>query len=220
MTSRRDFIVGGVLLGASVAAAARLPDQRRPVLAKGTLEQWIPRGVGPWRYTSSDGVVLPPADEMQDRLYDNLVTRTYEAADLAPVMLMLAYKSEQNGMLQIHRPEACYVGSGFTLSDTETVEVPVSPARAIPANRFLATAPDRIEQVLYWTREGDAFPTSWLGQKRDLLRANLRKEIPDGMLMRVSTLVEGGLGADLLERFVRDLVGAASPRLRGLLIGA
>jgi len=176
--------------------------------------------VGPWRYAGAQGVVLPTADELQDRLYDNIVGRTYLAAAAAPVMLMLAYNSEQDGVLQIHRPEACYKAGGFALTATETVPLAVAPGRTIPANRFAATMPDRAEQVLYWTREGTRIPSSWLGQKRDLLLANLAREVPDGMLVRVSTLAEGAAGQALLEQFIAALVAGAQPRLRDLLIGA
>jgi len=99
------------------------------------------------------------------------------------------------------------------------VPLEVAPGRSLDANRFAATAPDRVEQVLYWTREGDRIPSSWLGQKRDLLLANLAREVPDGMLVRVSTFAEGAAAGPVLETFVRSLVAAAPARLRGLLVG-
>jgi EpsI family protein len=156
---------------------------------------------------------------LQDRLYDNIVSRTYIAAAAPPVMLMLAYNSEQDGVLQIHRPEACYKAGGFALTSTRTAPLQIAPGRSLAANRFVASAPDRIEQVLYWTREGDRIPSSWLGQKRDLLLANLAGEVPDGMLVRVSALTDDEAGQAVLGRFIRALVAGAPDRLRALLIG-
>jgi len=219
MISRRDIVSGGIYLAGAATAFARLPDRHRPRLARGELEQWVPNAVGPWQYATSQGVVLPTPDEMQDRLYDNLVSRTYMAPNVPPVMLMLAYNSEQDGVLQIHRPEACNQASGFALSETRTVPVAVAAGRSLEANRFAAAAPDRIEQVLYWTREGDRIPSSWLEQKRDLLLANLAREVPDGMLVRVSTIADGAAADDALGTFVRTLIAAAPQRLRGLLVG-
>jgi len=219
MISRRDTLLGGVYLAGAATAFARLPNRRRPQLARGVLEQWVPNAVGPWRYVSSQGVVLPTADELQDRLYDYIVSRTYTAPVAPPVMLMLAYNSEQDGVLQIHRPEACYKAGGFALTPTRTGPVEIAPGRSLDANRFAASAPDRVEQVLYWTREGDRIPSSWLGQKRDLLLANLAREVPDGMLVRVSTLADGAVAEPVLRQFVLALVAGAPDRLRRLLVG-
>ena len=219
MIGRRDLLLGGIYLAAAGAALARTPDRRRPRLPRGELEKWVPDDIGPWHYASAQGVVLPTADELQDRLYDNIVSRTYIAAAAPPVMLMLAYNSEQDGVLQIHRPEACYKAGGFALTPTRTAPLQIAPGRSLAANRFVASAPDRIEQVLYWTREGDRIPSSWLGQKRDLLLANLAGEVPDGMLGRVSALTDDEAGQAVLGRFIRALVAGAPDRLRALLIG-
>jgi len=219
MISRRDTLLGGVYLAGAATAFARLPNRRRPQLGRGEMERWVPNAVGPWRYVSSEGVVLPTADELQDRLYDNIVSRTYTAPSAPPVMLMLAYNSEQDGVLQIHRPEACYKAGGFALTPTRTDPVEIAPGRSLDANRFAASAPDRVEQVLYWTREGDRIPSSWLGQKRDLLLANLAREVPDGMLVRVSTLADGAVAEPVLRQFVLALVAGAPDRLRRLLVG-
>lgn len=219
MIGRRDMLIGGIYLAAAGAAFARLPNRRRPRLPSGALEKMVPNQVGAWRYASNEGVVLPTQDELSDRLYDNIVSRTYIAQANPPVMLMLAYNSEQDGVLQIHRPEACYTAGGYALSPTEVVPVAVAPGRTIAANRFAASAPDRVEQVLYWTREGDRIPSSWLGQKRDLLLANLDREVPDGMLARVSTLASGEVGQQVLGKFIADFVASSSPHLRNLLVG-
>lgn len=219
MTARRDVLIGGLFLAAAGTAFARMPDRRRPILPRGSLEKMVPDQIGPWRYASSEGVVLPTQDELQDRLYDNIVSRTYLAPAAPPVMLMLAYNSEQDGVLQIHRPEACYQAGGFALTPSETVPVTIAAGRSIEANRFVAAMPDRKEQVLYWTRQGDRIPSSWVGQKRDLLLANLAREVPDGMLVRVSTLADGPGGQQVLGRFIQTLVAVSSERLRSLLVG-
>lgn len=221
MIARRDLLIGGLYVAAAGAALARAPNRRRPRLESGGLEKMVPDQLGSWRYASNEGVILPTADELRDRLYDNIVSRTYLAPAAPPVMLMLAYNSEQDGVLQIHRPEACYKAGGFALTPPTPVAVTVAPGRTIAATQFAATAPDRLEQVLYWTREGDRIPNSWLGQKRDLLLANLEREVPDGMLVRVSTLLtEAAAGQRLLGDFVHALLAASPARLRELLIGS
>ncbi|HET9629107.1 MAG TPA: EpsI family protein [Novosphingobium sp.] len=219
MIARRNVLLGGVYLLAAGLALARQPNRRRPRLARGALEGMVPNEVGSWRYAGTDGVVLPTYDELRDRLYDNIVSRNYASVSAPPVMLMLAYNSEQDGVLQIHRPETCYTAGGYALSSVQTIPLQIAPGRSIGANQFVATTPDRIEYVLYWTREGNRIPSSWLGQKRDLLLANLDREVPDGMLVRVSTLDGGENAHEVLARFVQSLITSASPRLRNLLVG-
>lgn len=219
MTVRRDVLIGGIFLAAAGTAFARIPNQRRPRLPRGSLEKLVPSQIGAWQYATNDGVILPTQDELSDRLYDNIVGRTYYAPDAPPVMLMLAYNSEQDGVLQVHRPEACYTAGGYALTPSETIPLTIAPGKSIEANRFVASGPDRMEQVLYWTREGDRIPSSWLGQKRDLLLANLAREVPDGMLVRVSTFAEGQGGQQVLARFIQTLIAVAPERLRGLLVG-
>ena len=76
-----------------------------------------------------------------------------------------------------------------------------------------------MEQGLYWTRECYRIPSSWLGQKRDLLLANLAREVPDGMLARVYTLADGAAGQQVLADFIQTLIAVAPERLRALLVG-
>lgn len=219
MLSRRNALIGGVLAGASAFAFARRPAVANPVIPEARFERWVPQSFGRWSSISQSGVVLPPPDALRDRLYDNLVTRTYAAAGAPGVMMLLAYNNAQDGVLQVHRPEVCYPVGGYELSPTRQVDIPVA-GRSIPANFFTATGPDRIEQVQYFTRLGDAFPRSWAEQRMAVIRANIAGDIPDGMMMRVSTL---GIDADeaetLLDEFSRSFILHSNAQLQHLLLG-
>lgn len=219
LASRRHFIIGAVFAGAVAVAGTRMPQVTEVKVAKETFEKWVPNTVGPWRFLTASGVVLPPPDSLSDRLYDNLVTRVYEAPGLPVVMLAIAYNNIQSGVLQVHRPEICYPAGGYALSPTEPVEVQTLQQPVI-ANFFTAKGPDRTEQVLYWTRVGDAFPRSWAEQRLAVIRANLRGRIPDGMLARVSVLSDEPAAAmETLGDFVRKFEAASTPELRRLLLG-
>jgi EpsI family protein len=161
--SRRHVLLGGILALASGAALARQPQPARAAIPTDEFSQWIPGRVGDWSVLGTSGVVLPPPDELRDRLYDNVLTRTYVAQDQPVVMLLLAYNNLQDGVLQVHRPEVCYPVGGFELSETREVGI-AAGGRTIPANAFTATGPDRTEQVMYFTRLAQAFPRSWLEQ--------------------------------------------------------
>nr|WP_195908506.1 exosortase-associated protein EpsI, V-type [Novosphingobium sp. Gsoil 351] len=207
------------MLAASGLALARMPSAQAAPIAKDRFDSWVPDIVGPWSFASVSGVVLPPPDALSDRLYDNIIARVYEAAELPAIMLMIAYNNIQDGVLQVHRPEICYPVGGYELSPTRQYELSLGN-RALPANVFTASGPNRIEQILYWTRLGDAFPRTWIEQRLAVARANVAGRIPDGVLVRLSLLGNDPGGAmPLLERFTRSFLDASPPPLRRILIG-
>jgi EpsI family protein len=185
--TRRDFVVGAALAGASAAGYAAQPKVVNPRIANEKFDSWIPARFGPWTVQGTSGVVLPPPDALSDRLYDNLVTRVYHGPGSAAVMMLIAYNFEQDGVLQLHRPEFCYPAGGYQLSATEPLTLTLD-GREIPASAFTAVNAVQTEQVLYFTRLGDSFPRRWIEQRLSVLWANLHGRIPDGAMMRVSVL--------------------------------
>lgn len=216
--SRRSLLIGGAMLAAAGGAAARAPVPNRPRIPKKEFEALVPKVVGEWRFETASGLVLPPSDALSDRLYDSLVTRIYANPNGDRVMLLLAYNNRQDGMLQIHRPEICYPAGGYRLSPTTPVNVAIAQDRVLPSNIFSAASAERSEQVLYWTRVGNAFPQSWREQRIVVLRANIEQIIPDGMLARVSMAAEDmSTTMPIMQNFVAELHKVSSPRLKSLL---
>ena len=216
---RRHVLIGGAMLAASGLALARMPSAQAAPIAKTRFDNWVPDVVGPWRFVTESGVILPPPDALSDRLYDNIVARVYDAPEQPSMMLMVAYNNIQDGVLQVHRPEVCYPTGGYELTPTREYELPLGN-RTVPANVFAASGPDRTEQILYWTRLGDAFPRSWIEQRLAVARANVAGQIPDGVLVRLSLLGNDPQSAlPLLERFARKFLDASPPPLRRILIG-
>ena len=217
---RRQVLVGGLFAAASVASFGLVPRQRVAGMRRNVLDAWMPDTVGRYAAAQSSAIVLPPSDDLESRLYDNLVTRVYAAPDGPPIMLLIAYSSTQDGMLQVHRPEFCYEAAGFELTPTTRIGLSDRSGRSIGGNAFSGTSPDRLEQVIYWTRIGSAFPQSWTQQRLAVMDENLHGRIPDGLLGRVSTTVEEGpVAIGVLQDFVESLSRASSPRLNRLLFG-
>lgn len=216
--SRRHFVIGCVCAAASAVAYAREPRVVHPGMEEEKFEKMVPDRFDGWRVLSESGVILPPPDALSNRLYDNLVTRVYRKDD-ATVMLLLAYNNVQDGVLQVHRPEVCYPVGGFALSETRHLELPIGQAR-IPANMFTATGPNRVEQVMYFTRLGDDFPRSWIEQRLSVMKSNVQGEIPDGMMMRFSvTGSDREQAVHTLTAFAQGFIAGVPARLRHLLIG-
>lgn len=216
--SRRNLLIGGILLSASGIAFARQPEIAAPKIETKLFRSLVPARFGPWEASEVSDVILPPPDALRDRIYDNLVTRTYSAPGRDPVMMLIAYNNQQDGMLQVHRPEVCYPVGGFRLSETRPVTF-ASTSGPIPANFFTAVGPDRTEQVAYFTRLGTAYPRSWAQQRLAVMRANLEGDIPDGMMLRVSLLGDNPATAlRELSDFASAFIAASPPRLRKLLV--
>ena len=216
--TRRNLLTGAAMMGAAAVAHARQPQAIAKRMAKGTIEKLIPTTIGGWTFETTSGLVLPPPDALMDRLYDETLTRVYSRPESPAIMMLIAYGSVQDGLLQLHRPEVCYPVGGYQLTQTQIENFDLSPNTRIPIRTFTAASPGRVEQVMYWTRVGSVMPTTWAEQRWAVVRANLKGDIPDGMLVRIST-VDGNMATSipLMQDFVRDLAKALSPSTQRLL---
>lgn len=218
--TRRHMLMGAALTAVSAAAFIREPRVTKAPLKAGELESLIPTQIGSWNFETRSGLVLPPDDPLSKSLYSDVLTRVYVSENRPPVMLLIAYSNTQNGMLQVHRPEVCYPAGGYALSETQTKTLDVSPEIHIPARFFSAESASRTEQVMYWTRIGSESPTSWIDQRAAVVRANLKRVIPDGILVRASTVLADYASAEpVLGEFVSAMVRQLPPSGRRLLIG-
>lgn len=216
--SRRNVLTGAALLGAAAIAYVRQPKPMPKQLGKGGLDALIPKDLGPWKFETTSGLVLPPPDATADRLYDEVVTRVYTRADGQSVMFLVAYSGTQDGLLQLHRPEVCYPVGGYQLSQTEIAPIALTATEQVPARAFTATSALRVEHVLYWTRLGSALPTSWAEQRWAVVVANLEGVIPDGVLVRMSCIDNDSDKAfGILREFAAELGGSVTPKARQLL---
>jgi len=220
LLSRRTIIAGGMLTAASVVANLKRPDRPVRMLGKARLDDLIPRQIGSWTYTTANGLVLPPPDQMRDRIYSSLVTRYYASPTEPPVMLLIAYSSAQDGMIQVHRPEVCYPAAGYELSGDGFETIDAGNGLSVPGHYFSARSNTRREQLIYWTRIGDAFPTKWWAQHVAVAAENLKGNIPDGILVRISTAASNDKNAiDILRRFIETMARQLPPRGRLVLFG-
>lgn len=217
--NRRNMLIGGAMLAAVGVAYARQPTLSDPLLGKRKLDDVVPKTLGPWQFQTASGLVLPPPDQMRDEIYSDLLTRVYYAPNGDGVMLLIAYSGSQDGVIQVHRPEVCYPASGYTLTRTEERPLDIG-SREIPTRFIVAEGGGRLEQLIYWTRLGPSFPTTWLQQRVDVIEENLKGLIPDGVLVRISTNAQDSeTGIAILERFAGDFIAALPAVGRRVMIG-
>lgn len=207
-----------VIVAAAVLAKVLEPRElmaRSPSAA--SLEQVIPRQFGKWRLVPEISPVVPAdpegyvqPDPYSARFYSQEVARGYTDGQGNIVMLMVAYGPVQNYRLKAHRPEICYTAAGFRVSPTTSARLDYRPGTApIRMTRLTAERESRFEPITYWMRVGNDISSGIVDRQLIRLKYGLRGYIPDGALIRVSTV---GLPRDasfaVQDQFIRDLLAA------------
>lgn len=219
--ARRELLQAGLLVATAGITTIAVPRRNAIVADAPDLESAVPEMIGAWRHHSADGVVLPPADELSERLYDGVLARTYVAPGRPPVMLLIAYGAMQEYERQLHRPEGCYPAAGYALDQVAVTPLSLATGPDIPAVTMTARREGRREQILYWTRIGDSYPTDEWRERIVILRAALGGNPVDGVLVRLSTpMADTASALPLLRMFNSELLLSLKSAGRRLLLGA
>ncbi|WP_312515660.1 exosortase-associated protein EpsI, B-type [Massilia sp.] len=218
-----SLVIGVAMAATSALTGALTPQPRAPLPHElFNLEQMIPARFGEW--TIDPNVVpLTPNSEQQgmlEKIYDQTLSRTYADAHGQRVMLSIAYGGDQSKSLQLHLPEVCYVAQGFQMVQEDDDVLPTRYA-PVPVTRLVARLHERNEPITYWITIGDKATRTGIQQKLRRLAYGLSGEVPDGMLVRVSTVGnDPRAGWRVQDRFVSDMLAVLPPRDRARLIGA
>lgn len=214
---RRGHVVHHLawLAAIAMAASAVAAPLLRPTASPATLrlERVVPRAFGGWRIDPSIVPIVPAPDVQAklDRIYREVLSRTYVDARGERMMLTVAYGGDQSDALKAHRQEACYAAQGFDVSQVKhgTLE---AASRSIPVTRMLAVRGARSEPVTYWFTMGERVVLGRFERLRAQLAAGMHGRVPDGLLVRVSSLSTDAPSAFAAQAaFVRALLGALSP---------
>jgi EpsI family protein len=182
----------------------------------------VPRAFGDWSIDPEIVPVPPTADVKAklDRIYSQTVSRTYVNAAGDHMMLTVAYGGDQSDALKAHRQEVCYTAQGFTIHDLHGGEL-AAQGGSIPVTRMLATRAERSEPVTYWFTMGDRVVRGRFERLAMQLREGLKGRIPDGMLVRVSSISTDPQAAYAAQQaFVAALLASMPPAERTRLAGA
>jgi len=189
-TRRRGILVAGVMFtGAGLATGLRPSKLMSDVMGVPALERLFPAAFDDWRVDTSLPVILPAPDVQAqlDKLYNEVLARTYINARNERVMLSVAYGGDQSDATSAHRPEVCYPAQGFAITENFADSLRIA-GRDIPVRRLMSHMSGRHEPITYWIVVGDRVVTTGIGQKLAQMRFGLRNIIADGLLVRVSTI--------------------------------
>jgi EpsI family protein len=218
----RNFTLLILMLAASGLALALRPTVK--ISAEGRIidfETIIPRTFGEWREESQNSaqIVDPQQQQVIKKIYTQTLNRTYVNNKGYRVMLALAYGEDQRDSMQVHYPEICYPAQGFALQDkkTGTLDTETGP---IAVTRILTSLGPRNEPVTYWTTVGDRVVQTGIQKKIAEMSYGLNGKIPDGMLIRVSSIdADAAHAYEMQDRFADQMLRDLKPEYRKRLDG-
>lgn len=198
----RAMAVLALMLGASALSVLAVPTEQLSKTRKVfDLQTAIPQAFGDWKLDASI-VPLPPSPDKEavlNRTYDQILSRTYVNSRGERAMLSITYGSRQNQQMRAHRQEVCYSAQGFKISrlERQTLTIAQTP---IASTRMVATQGQRVEPVTYWFTMGDAVVLTFVERELAQFKYALSGYIPDGYLVRISSL-----SVDADKAFVQQL---------------
>ena len=225
MNPRRRKALAFVALAAASGGAAVALVPRAGVVemtAAMPLETLFPATFKGWKI-DPDIIPLEPSAELRQVIqesYDQTLSRTYVNAQGYRVMLSVAYGGRRNQGMDIHRPEVCYPAQGMALRRDTRETVFEFGADRLPLKRMVAGAGSRNEPISYWLVIGRSVASFGYGHRIALLKYGLTGHVPDGMLVRVSSIDDDSAQAfSEQDTFLRDMLSAMSPDFRRRLLG-
>jgi len=212
------FMVAAFVGGQALRPTTHLADTRPKV----DLESIFPKKFGEWTLDDHMPVQLvsPDTQAVLDRIYNQTLSRTYFNRRGERIMLSVAYGGDQSDATRAHRPEVCYPAQGFQIvsSADGVLQTPTHPMRV---RRLVAKAGARNEPISYWIVVGDRITLSGTEQKLAQLGYSAHGVIPDGMLVRVSSIdLDATRAYRVQEAFISEMSLAIPKQYRAQVIGS
>ncbi len=175
---------------------------------------------GLWRPKQVSADQQPRLTDLEREIYSQELSRGYRNANGDYIMLLIAYGPSQSEYLQLHQPEVCYVAQGFRVKPVVSSTMRLDGGGELPLRRLSAWRAGRPEPVTYWTRVGDVVTRSQLDRLYVKFRRGLAGFIPDGLLVRISSISPDAEPAfEMQDDFIRQMLLGVSPPNRHYLIG-
>lgn len=218
--ARRRALLLATAMGAT--ALIGLPIGPRRLAGEGDaidLQRIFPTQFGAWTLDQVAAAFVRPADDLTNSLYSQLLERTFIDTHGRRVMLSVAYGREQAAGLQLHWPEVCYRYAGYAVYGRHLASVDIG-GKDEPVTRLVAELPMRPEAVTYWSVLGRERIADNNTYRLRQLSHSVRREIPDGLLVRVSSIDPITERAYALQAdFIDALLQAMMPQDRARVVG-
>ncbi|MBI3479749.1 MAG: EpsI family protein [Nitrosomonadales bacterium] len=222
-TNKQAVLIGLLLIVVAISAAYLKPTKKlADSMPAVNLEKMIPAQFGEW-YTDPvvlEPIISPDRKILLSKLYAQTLNRSYLDGHGTRIMLSIAYGGDQSDEMQVHRPELCYTAQGFQVERDRLDNLPTKFG-SLPIKRLFAVQGLRAEPITYWITVGDkAVVLKGMEQKLAQLRYGLTGKVPDGMLVRVSSISADDQDAyRIQDDFVREMLAAMSKEDRARIAG-
>jgi EpsI family protein len=210
-----------MLAGAAAAVVGRPTRHMADQVGMPNLETLFPKAFGTWQLDTSMPVILPSPDvqALLDKIYNQVLSRTYINAEGQRIMLSVAYGGDQSDGTSAHRPEVCYPAQGFAITANRLAKMPLGQGQ-LPVRQLMSKLGPRNEPITYWVVVGGEVVTTGIDQKLAQLRYGVRGIVADGMLVRVSSIDQDmARGHALQSRFIIDLADQMAPAAAARVFG-
>lgn len=216
-------IILGILMTLSGALTLALTPTNKiaDLQEKIDLEIMIPLKFGDWEIDKSIIPLQVDAETQAklDEIYNQTLSRTYVNSLGERIMLSVAYGGDQSDNLAVHKPEVCYYAQGFEIMKIFADEM-LTQYGKLPIKRLMAVKGNRNEPITYWVTVGNKAVLPGLDQKLQQLRYGFTGSVPDGILVRVSSIDSDKDKAYQLQTiFIQDLLATVDVKERARLIG-
>lgn len=211
------LMVSSGALTKALTPTNKIADQQEKI----DLEIMIPTEFADWRIDKSIIPLQVDADTqaMLDKIYNQTLSRTYVNSLGERIMLSVAYGGDQSDNLAIHKPEVCYYAQGFEIMKTFADEL-LTQYGKLPIKRLLAVKGYRNEPITYWVTVGNRAVLPGIEEKLQQLKYGMTGNVPDGMLVRVSSIDSDKNKAYQQQTiFIQDLLSSVKANERTRLIG-
>ena len=223
LISFKHLFIGFCMLAAAGLAlalkpTAKLIDSESQI----NLETLVPEQFGDWKIDATIATLLvtPELQKVIEETYSQTLSRTYVNRAGKRIMLSIAYGGSHGEGMQTHRPEVCYPAQGFQVVKDTRPAVLSTQYGELPIKRLVAAQGTRNEPITYWVVVGDQQTQFGMRMKLAQMRYTLTGVIPDGMLVRVSSIDGDEKGAyENQTDFIRSMLAAMRDTERERITG-
>ncbi len=168
-----------ILLVGLFGVFAQTLEARRPVVTSLPPLDSIPRVVGDW--VGEDYPISEPVEQALGA--DVIFNRLYRGPGGAHAWVFLAYFREQQVGSQIHSPQHCVPGSGWTIQSVERARIDRG-GREAEVQRLAIDKQNDDQVMFYWFRTRSGVLAGEYGLKLDLVLNSLRGRPIDAAFVR------------------------------------
>ena len=170
----------------------------------------FPDQLGEWRKSNPDQTI--DESTMKVLRASDYLLRDYRRADGQVANFYVGYYATQRNGASYHSPLNCLPGSGWTLSNPDTVTISLADGTSFVANKYVIENGGYKNLMIYWYQgRGRAVASEYWGKVYTIMDSVLRRR-SDGALVRVTVPLRDSEAAAL--QSAQDISAKAAGAIR------